>query len=112
MLDILFEPPAGKYLALLLLPVSGTSLGLSVLRFTAAARDQEDYRRAQFFVRGIRCLLIGLTAGVWAAGFFWGQKWLFIIGLVIICQELYEGAILSSALKDGAAIEKEKKNFP
>ncbi len=57
-------------------------------------------------------MLISLTAGAWSASFFWNQRWLLIIGLVIICQEIYEGAVISSALRDGAKIEKEKKIFP
>ncbi len=55
-------------------------------------------------------MLIALTAGAWAAGFFWKQPWLLIIGLVIICQELYEGAMIGSALRTGAKIERGEKS--
>jgi len=41
--------------------------------------------------------------------FFLGARtWLLVIGLVIICQELFEGVVLSSALRRGNAIEKGK----
>jgi hypothetical protein len=55
--------------------------------------------------------LISLTAATWSAAFFFNQKWLFIIGLIIIAQELYEGAVLSAALKIGEKIEKGEKLF-
>jgi hypothetical protein len=47
-----------------------------------------------------------LTAAALAAGFFWGQSWLLIIGLVILSQELYEGFILGAALRTGRQVEK------
>jgi hypothetical protein len=56
-------------------------------------------------VRALRWLLMALTAAAWAAGFFWNQSWLLIIGLIIICQELYEGAILGVVLRTGMRFE-------
>jgi hypothetical protein len=79
---------------------------LCIRRFIFAYRRSGSLSGAQWFVRGIRCLIIALTAAAWAAGLYWNQTWLLIIGLVIICQELYESAILGAALRTGRQIEK------
>lgn len=42
-----------------------------------------------------------------AASVYWGQTWLLIIGLVILAQELYEGFVLSAALREGQRLENE-----
>lgn len=105
----LYEHPTNLYLSFTLLVIAVTSLGLCVRRFITAYHHAGQYACAIWFIRGIRCLLIALTAGAWSASFFWNQPWLLIIGLVIICQELYEGVIISSALRSGAKIEKGEK---
>ena len=84
------------------------SLRFSIIRFISAYNTRGEYASSLWLVRGIRFLLIGLTAAAWAAGFYWEQPWLLMIGLVIICQELFEGVILGIALRKGNAIEKEK----
>lgn len=92
----------------LTLLLAGTAVGaaaLSLQRFRRAYRLAGQYGSAVWFVRGIRCLIIALTAAAWAAGIHWGQTWLLIIGLVILGQELYEGFVLSSALREGQRLE-------
>jgi len=105
-LDFLYQPPLNLYLTAALSVISIISIVLCVQRFRTAYHDPEEYSCATWFIKGIRSLLISLTAGAWAAGLFWNQRWLFIIGLVIICQELWEGAILSSLLRKGIKIDK------
>jgi hypothetical protein len=97
--------PVGIPVVLLLAGVSIAGAGLSVHRFREAYRLAGQYRSAVWFVRGIRCLIISLTASAWAAGVLYGQTWLLIIGLVILAQELYEGFVLSAALREGERIE-------
>jgi len=101
-------PPINLYIATVLLVTAVISFLFCSRRFISAYKSRGEYISALWFIRGIRFLLIGLTAGVWAAGFFWSKTWLLIIGLVIICQELFEGVILSTALRKGNAIEKGK----
>ena len=108
-MSFLYEHPTNLYLSFILFVIAVTSLGLCVRRFITAYHHSGQYACAMWFIRGIRCLLIALTAGAWSASFFWNQRCLLIIGLVIICQELYEGAIISSALRSGAKIEKGEK---
>jgi hypothetical protein len=110
--EILYEPPINRILVFLRLGVSGIALWLSLRRFMTAYHHAGQYDCSLWMIRGIRCLLIALTAGAWSASFFWNKGWLFIIGLVIMAQELYEGAVVSSALRRGAKIESGKKNFP
>ena len=110
-MNVLFEPPWNRLIAGGLLGTAGLFMSLCVRRFMLAYRQSGGLSSAQWFVRAIRCLLIALTATAWAAGFFWGQSWLLIIGLIIICQELYEGAILGSALRTGQQIEKGETPF-
>ncbi len=110
-LNILFEHPISLYFSLALLLIAVASMGLTIQRFITAYRHAGKYCCATWFVRGIRCLLVSLTACAWSAGFYWNQRWLLIIGLVIICQELYEGLIISSALRSGAKIEQGEKIF-
>jgi len=98
--------PVAIPLALLLAGVSIAAAGLSVQRFRKAYRLAGDYRSALWFVRGIRCLIIALTAAAWTAGVYWRQTWLLIIGLVILSQELYEGFVLSAALREGQRLER------
>jgi len=105
-LDFLYQPPLSLYLTAALSIISTISIVLCVQRFRRAYHDPEEYSCAIWFIKGIRSLLISLTAGAWAASLFWNQRWLFIIGLIIICQELWEGAVLSSILKKGIKIEK------
>lgn len=100
-MDFLFESPLNRLIAGGLLGTAGLAAILSVRRFLFSYRKAGELSSAQWFVRAIRCLIIALTAGVWAAGFFWNQSWLLIIGLVIICQELYETAILGIILRSG-----------
>lgn len=52
-------------------------------------------------VRGLRGLVVSLTTLAWAAGIYWEQGWLLIIGLVILVQEMYEMGVLSLILKYG-----------
>lgn len=78
---------------------------LSIKRFILAYRRAGRLASAQWVVRAMRCLIIAFTAGVWAAGLFWSQAWLLIIGMVIICQELYETAILGVILRRGIRTE-------
>ncbi len=108
-MEFLFSPPVNLYIAIVLLATAVMSLLFSARRFSIAYNNRGEYVSALWFIRGIRFLLIGLTAAVWSAGFFWAKTWLLIIGLVIICQELFEGVILSTALRKGNAIEKGEK---
>ena len=110
-LDVLFEPPMNHFIAGGLLGTAGLFFTLCIRRFILAYRRSESLSSAQWFVRAIRCLIIALTAAAWAAGIYWNQTWLLIIGLVIICQELYEGAILGAALRTGRQIEKGETPF-
>lgn len=107
-LKLLYSPPINLYISVALLIIAVVSLSFCVRRFITAYNTRGEYVSAQWFIRGIRFLLIGLTAAVWSAGFLWAKTWLLIIGLVIICQELFEGVILSTALRKGNAIEKGK----
>ena len=110
-LDALFTQPTNQYLALILLTLCVVFMVLCGRRFWTAFRHAGQYGASRWFIRGIRCLLISLTAAAWSAAFFFNQKWLFIIGLIIIAQELYEGAMLSAALKMGEKIERGEKPF-
>jgi hypothetical protein len=102
----IFIPPAiGTGLAVVLAGVAIFAACRCVQRFRNAYRLAGQYACAIWFVRGIRCLIIALTAATWAAGFYWHQPWLMIVGLVILAQELYEGFVLSAALREGLQIE-------
>ncbi len=104
-MHIFFQPPVGIGLAFLLAGVAILAAALCIQRFRTAIRLAGQYASAIWFVRGIRCLIIALTAATWAAGFYWQQNWLLIVGLVILAQELYEGFVLSAALREGLRIE-------
>ena len=104
-MDILFEPPLNRLLAGGLLGLAGLAMILCIRRFIFSYHQAGSLASAQWIVRALRWLLIALTAAAWAAGFFWNQSWLLIIGLIIICQELYEGAILGAALRIGMRFE-------
>ena len=111
-MDFLYQPPLSVYLAAALSAVSIASMIVCVQRFRKAYHEKEAYLCATWFIKAIRSLLIALTASAWAASLFWNQTWLFIIGLVIICQELWEGAVLSSILKKGIKVDKGEQVFP
>ncbi len=104
-MNILFQPPIGIGLAFCLAGVAVLAAALCIQRLKTAYRLAGEYSCAIWLVRGIRCLIIALTATAWAAGFYWQQSWLLIVGLVILAQELYEGFVLSSALREGLRIE-------
>jgi hypothetical protein len=90
--------------------LSGVAVGAGLFclqRFRRAYRLAGRYGSAVWLVRGIRCLIIALTAAAGAAGVFWGQSWLLVVGLVILAQELYEGFVLSAALREGQRLEKD-----
>ncbi len=110
-MNFLYEPPINLYISFILLVIAVVSIAFSIKRFITAYHHVNEYTCSLWFIRGIRFLLISLTSGAWSASFFLNERWLFIIGLVIICQEIYEGAIISSALRDGAKIEKGSKLF-
>lgn len=111
-MDTLFQTPFNLHLAALLAGTALLAALLGIHRFRKAYTLAGEYRCAIWFVRGIRCLIITLTAAAWAAGFYWQQSWLLIIGLVILAQELYEGFVLSAALRDGNRIETGRSRFP
>ena len=104
-MTIFFQPPINNLLAALLTGIALLAAMLVIRRFRKAYVLAGEYQCAIWFIRGIRCLIIALTAATWAAGFYWQQGWLLIIGLVILAQELYEGFILSSALREGQRLE-------
>jgi multisubunit Na+/H+ antiporter MnhG subunit len=104
-MDSLFQTPFNHQLAVLLGVIALLAALMGIHRFRKAYTLAGDYRSAIWFVRGIRCLIIALTSAAWAVGFYWQQSWLLIIGLVILAQELYEGFVLSAALRDGYRIE-------
>ena len=111
-MDFLYQPPLNAYLALVLSMTAVISMVYCILRFRRACVEKEEYASATWFIKAIRSLLISLTASAWAASLFWNQTWLFIIGLIIICQELWEGAVLSSILKKGVKLNKGGNVFP
>lgn len=111
-MDFFYQPPLNSYLAIALSAVSIISMAVCILRFRRAYLEKEEYECAAWFIKAIRSLLISLTASAWVASLFWNQTWLFIIGLVIICQELWEGAVLSSILKKGTKLDKGENVFP
>lgn len=104
-MNALVESSFAAPLALALTTVAVAAAVLAVQRLHRAYREAGHYRSAVWFVRGIRCLIIALTSTAWAAGIYWGQTWLLIIGLVILAQELYEGFLLSAALREGQRLE-------
>lgn len=105
-MGIFFEPPINLLLSGILLGTASLFFSLCARRFIFAYRQTGGLSSAQWFVRATRCLIIALTTAAWSAGFFWNQSWLLIIGLIILCQELYESAILGAALRTGRQIEK------
>jgi hypothetical protein len=105
-LEVWFQAPINRLLAGILLGIAGLFFSLCIRRFVFAYRRTGGLASAQWFVRAIRCLIVSLTAAAWSAGFFWKQSWLLIIGLIVLCQELYEGTILGAALRTGRQIEK------
>lgn len=104
-MDILFPSAIATVLATLLIGVAFGAAVLCIQRFRTACRLAGHYVCAIWLVRGIRCLIIALTAAAWAIGLYWHQRWLLIVGMVILAQELYEGFVLSSALRAGLRIE-------
>jgi hypothetical protein len=105
-MNVWLQPPINICMAVVLTGIALAALVLCIRRFGCACRQTGDLTAAQWLVRALRWLIIGLTAAAWAAGFFWGQSWLLIIGLVILSQELYEGFILGAALRTGRRVEK------
>lgn len=106
-MDVLFEPPLKHLLAGGLLATASLFVTLSIKRFILAYRRAGRLASAQWVVRAMRCLIVALTAGAWAAAFFWHQSWLLIVGVVILGQELYEMAILGVVLRRGMRTENE-----
>jgi hypothetical protein len=111
-MDFFYQQPLKLYLSAALSVISLISMVLCVRRFIKAYQDPAEYSSANWIIKGIRSLLISLAAAAWAAGLFWNQRWLFVISLIIICQEIWEGAVLSSILRKGEKIEKGEKAFP
>ena len=108
----LYRTPINGIAASLLLAAALGAIALSLRRFHRSYRRAGCYDSAVWFIRAIRWLLIALTAAAWAAGIFWGHSWLLISGLVILAQELYEGAVLGAALRQGARLEEGDQSFP
>ena len=106
MINFFYNPPINLIFSGVLLITAFVFLWQCIRKFVSAYQNAEKYCSSIFFISGIRNLFLALTAGVWSASFFWNIRWLFIIGLVIICQELYEGAMLSAVLRRGAQLEK------
>lgn len=104
-MDFIFPSPLADGLAILLTTAAVVAAALCVRRLQTAYRLSGDYASAIWLVRGIRCLIIALTAAAWAAGCYWRQHWLLIVGFVILAQELYEGFVLSAALREGLRFE-------
>ena len=103
-----FTPPVSQMIAGGLLGVAILSGVLCVRRFLRAWFTN-DMVRAHWLLRTLRCLLMALTAAAWAAAFWWNRPWLLIIGLVILGQELYEGAVLGALLRSGRRLEQASK---
>jgi hypothetical protein len=96
----LFQPPANKVIGYLLFLVAVCGFVIFIIRFLAAYRnDDKNNNGPLLFIGGMRGLVVALTCSAFSFGFLWQKKWLLIIGLVIICQEMCEGFVLSSILK-------------
>jgi hypothetical protein len=104
-MNLCIPPSIGTGVAIVLAGIALLAACCCVQRLRTACRLAGQYACAIWFVRGIRCLIIALTAAAWAAGIYWQQHWLLIVGLVILAQELYEGFVLSAALREGLRIE-------
>ena len=111
-MTFLYESALSPALSVVLAGVAGLSLVLCIQRFRTARRHAGEYLCAAYVLRGIRWLVIALTAAAWSASLYWSAGWLFIIGLVFIGQELYECAFLSAALREGVKIDRAGKHFP
>jgi hypothetical protein len=109
--DRISQPPVKYVLAIILLLISFICLFRTIRYWTAAASLNAAPEKALRIVRGLRNLVIGLTAGAWSAGIFWSKGWLIIIGLVILVQEIYEMGFLSLILRTGKQIENGKSIF-
>ena len=84
-MDVWLQPPINMCMAVVLAGMALAALVLCVRRFGCACRQTGDLTAAQWLLRAMRWLSIGL---------------------VILSQELYEGFILGAALRTGRRVEK------
>lgn len=91
-------------LTILLMATSLAFAWRCIRNFRMVAGNQGSGNHPMVIVRGLRGLVISITALAWAAGVYWGQGWLFIIGLIILAQELYEMGVIALILRGGRGL--------
>lgn len=96
----ILESNTGFLLALVFAIISGWSLWRSIKCFRETIRTfGEPSDCLLWIIRALRNLIIGLSTGAFAAGFYYAKGWLFIVGLVILAQEMYEMGMLRMIVK-------------
>ena len=91
--------PIRLSLTILLMTTSIAFAWRCILNFRMVAVNQGSGNHPMAIVKGLRGLVISITALAWAAGVYWGQGWLFIIGLIILAQELYEMGVITLIIR-------------
>ena len=98
-MDFIDHSPFKQIVATLLL-LLGMSSALRGLRFLIfAIRKPEHPSGPLRVVRGLRGLIVALALFAWAIALLYSKKWLFIIGAIVLAQELYEMGFLSLILR-------------
>ena len=101
MVELLSMTPIRQILVILLLIIAFIFARYCVRYFRMIVGKEGHADRPMAIVRGLRGLVISLTTLAWAAGIYWEEGWLLIIGLVILVQEMYEMGVLSMILRYG-----------
>jgi hypothetical protein len=63
-------------------------------------------------VHGLRAMIVALALVVWAWALLSRKEWLFIIGAIVLTQELYETGILSLILRAERKAQHRKASGP
>jgi hypothetical protein len=82
------------------------SSALRGLRFLVLAIRKPDHPSGPLrVVRGLRGLIVTLALLAWAIALLYNKMWLFIIGAIVLAQELYEMGFLSLILRSEGKIQ-------
>jgi hypothetical protein len=77
--------------------------GVGLLR--RGLRSADDPRAPLWVIRGIRGIVVAVSAAALAGGILFEQTWLLVFGAIFLAEELYETGVVALVLRAGHAGE-------
>jgi hypothetical protein len=100
-------PGALRALAVLIALVGIWAGRRGIVLFVRGVRHADDARASLWVIRGIRGIVVAVSAGALAGGMLFGVTWLLVFGVIFLAEELYETGVVALILRAAQRRERE-----